>query len=318
VPTKNVIWEELSMFTQILDPTGNLFVTWLVALIPVVLLLFLLAGLRMSAWLAVLIGSIVTFLLGLWVWKMPLSDGALAYLYGAATGVWNVNWITFWRVMLFINTMVARVPSTSCGGAGATRDPRRAGADHLLPAAGAHGEKGSSEQGANPAICYSPLAAHPPHSETTMVWSRWRAACWLVSTVVAGVVLAGAVFTGAVFTAAAPPAAASEKAFPYGSELMLDASPMRGSKRIPMIEIEEDGAASIDLWCASLQAQATVGDGTISIVPSPAAPARCTPERQSGDDDLIAALAQVTGWSRRGDIVEFSGATTLRFRLMTN
>lgn len=67
------------MFTQILDPTGNLFVTWLVALIPVLLLLFLLAGLRMSAWLAVLIGSIVTFLLALFVWKMPLGDGALAF-----------------------------------------------------------------------------------------------------------------------------------------------------------------------------------------------------------------------------------------------
>jgi lactate permease len=93
------------MFTQILDPTGNLFLTWLVALIPVVLLLFLLAGLRMSAWLAVLIGSIVTFLLGLWVWKMPFQDGLLAYLYGAATGIWNVNWITFWGVMLF-NTLV--------------------------------------------------------------------------------------------------------------------------------------------------------------------------------------------------------------------
>jgi lactate permease len=93
------------MFTQILDPTGNLFVTWLVALIPVVLLLFLLAGLRMSAWLAVLIGSIVTFLLGLWVWKMPFGDGVRAYLYGSATGVWNVDWITFWGVMLF-NTMV--------------------------------------------------------------------------------------------------------------------------------------------------------------------------------------------------------------------
>src|SRR5271169_6717174 len=93
------------MFTQILDPTGNLFVTWLVALIPVVLLLFLLAGLRMSAWLAVLIGSIVTFLLGLWVWKMPLGDGVRAYIYGAATGIWNVDWITFWGVMLF-NTLV--------------------------------------------------------------------------------------------------------------------------------------------------------------------------------------------------------------------
>ena len=93
------------MFTQILDPTGNLFLTWLVALIPVVLLLFLLAGLRMSAWLAVLIGSIVTFLLGLWVWKMPFQDGVFAYLYGALTGIWNVNWITFWGVMLF-NTLV--------------------------------------------------------------------------------------------------------------------------------------------------------------------------------------------------------------------
>jgi lactate permease len=93
------------MFTQILDPTGNLFVTWLVALIPVVLLLFLLAGLRMSAWLAVLIGSIVTFVLGLWVWQMPLDDGIRAYLYGSATGVWNVDWITFWGVMLF-NTLV--------------------------------------------------------------------------------------------------------------------------------------------------------------------------------------------------------------------
>jgi lactate permease len=93
------------MFTQILDPTGNLFLTWLVALIPVVLLLFLLAGLRLSAWVAVLIGSIVTFLLGLWVWQMPFQDGLLAYLYGSATGVWNVDWITFWGVMLF-NTLV--------------------------------------------------------------------------------------------------------------------------------------------------------------------------------------------------------------------
>ena len=94
------------MFAQITDPLGNLFLTWLVALIPVVLLLVLLAGFRMSAWLAVLIGSIVTFVLGLWVWQMPFGDGVLAYLYGSATGAWNVNWITFWGVVLF-NTMVA-------------------------------------------------------------------------------------------------------------------------------------------------------------------------------------------------------------------
>ena len=93
------------MFTQILDPTGNLFVTWLVALVPVVLLLILLAGLRLSAWIAVLIGSVITFLIALFVWKMPLDDGLRAYLYGSATGIWYVDWITFWGVVLF-NTLV--------------------------------------------------------------------------------------------------------------------------------------------------------------------------------------------------------------------
>ena len=93
------------MFTQILDPTGNLFVTWIVAMIPVVLLLVLLAVFRMSAWLATLIGSLVTFVLGVWIWRMPFEDGVAAYLYGSATGVWNVDWITFWGVMLF-NTLV--------------------------------------------------------------------------------------------------------------------------------------------------------------------------------------------------------------------
>jgi lactate permease len=93
------------MFSQSLEPVGNLFITWLVALVPVVLLLFLLAVLRLSAWLAVLIGSIVTYLIAVTVWHMPAGSGALAYLYGSATGVWSVNWITIWGVMLF-NTLV--------------------------------------------------------------------------------------------------------------------------------------------------------------------------------------------------------------------
>jgi lactate permease len=66
----------------------------LIALVPVVLLLTLLAVFRVSAWLAVLIGSIVTFALAIWVWKMPLDTGTKAYLYGSATGLWNVNWIS--------------------------------------------------------------------------------------------------------------------------------------------------------------------------------------------------------------------------------
>jgi lactate permease len=55
------------MFTQILDPTGNLFTTWIIALVPVLALLVMLAGLRISAWLATLIGSIITFVLAIGV-----------------------------------------------------------------------------------------------------------------------------------------------------------------------------------------------------------------------------------------------------------
>src|SRR3984885_990150 len=92
------------MFTQITDPLGNLGLTCLVALIPVAFLLILLAVFRVSAWLAVLLGSILTFVLAVWVWKMPFDTGAQAYLYGSATGMWNVNWITFWGLVLF-NTL---------------------------------------------------------------------------------------------------------------------------------------------------------------------------------------------------------------------
>ena len=94
------------MFTQIVDPLGNLGLTCLVALIPVVFLLVLLAVFRVSAWLTVLLASPLTYILALWVWHMPPGDGFRAYLYGAATGMWNVNWIVLWGLVLF-NTLGA-------------------------------------------------------------------------------------------------------------------------------------------------------------------------------------------------------------------
>ncbi|MGN6750763.1 MAG: META domain-containing protein [Xanthobacteraceae bacterium] len=114
------------------------------------------------------------------------------------------------------------------------------------------------------------------------------------------------------------PCASADDSFPFGATLMLDAAPIRGSKRIPMIEIAENGAASIDLWCATARAQAIVADHSISIAPGDVANAPCEPERQSRDAELLAALAQVTNWRRKGDVVELIGATPLRFRLMTN
>ncbi len=109
-----------------------------------------------------------------------------------------------------------------------------------------------------------------------------------------------------------------DEPFPFGSELMLDTAPMHGSKRIPMIEIDDNGTASIDLWCTSVKAQATVSDAAITIVPGDAPAAQCDPDRQARDADLLAKLGQVTGWRRSGEVIELTGAAPLRFRLMTN
>lgn len=114
------------------------------------------------------------------------------------------------------------------------------------------------------------------------------------------------------------PAAASDTAFPFGSELILDAAPQPGTKRVPTIEIEENGAASFNLWCARASGSATVTDDAITITPTKALPAQCPPDRISQDAALLAALSQVTSWRRNGDVIDFLGATNLRFRLMTN
>jgi len=94
----------LAIHHQILNPAGNVFLSTVLALVPVAFLLVMLAVFRVTAWLSVLIGSVVTFLLGALVWQAPVSEAVHAYLYGSATGVWNVDWITFWGVIIF-NTL---------------------------------------------------------------------------------------------------------------------------------------------------------------------------------------------------------------------
>jgi lactate permease len=92
------------LFNQVLDPMHSVGLTAVVALVPVVLLLILLAVYRVTAWLATLIGSIVTLGLAVLVWQVPAGNAFKACLYGSATGVWAVDWITFWGVIIF-NTL---------------------------------------------------------------------------------------------------------------------------------------------------------------------------------------------------------------------
>jgi heat shock protein HslJ len=111
---------------------------------------------------------------------------------------------------------------------------------------------------------------------------------------------------------------AAERSFPFDSELMLDAKPMKGSKRIPVMTIGPNGKAEIDLWCNSVEGQVVVVESTITVMTGAKTERNCDPARSRGDDELLAALMQATTWSRDGDVLTLRGAKTLRFRQATN
>jgi lactate permease len=92
-------------FTQTLNPAHSTLGSTLVALVPIVVLLVLLAALRLSAWQAVIIGAAVTIILALTVWHAPTGSTFKAWAIGAGTGIWSIDWITFWGVIIY-NTLV--------------------------------------------------------------------------------------------------------------------------------------------------------------------------------------------------------------------
>jgi lactate permease len=92
-------------FTQTLVPLGNLWLTVLVAFVPLVVLLVLLAGFRITAWQATLAAGLVTALLAIGVWGAPVDGVGRAYVYGGLQGLWAVNWIVLWGLMIY-NTLL--------------------------------------------------------------------------------------------------------------------------------------------------------------------------------------------------------------------
>ncbi len=123
---------------------------------------------------------------------------------------------------------------------------------------------------------------------------------------------------GALLSAVWVSRPSANEEFPFGRELLLDTRPMKGSKRIPGIEIDHDGMAAIDLWCNTMQGRAVVSADAITISTGEKTDRPCAAERVQADDDLAAALIQVTHWRWEGDSLVMNGPKELRFRLHTN
>jgi hypothetical protein len=112
--------------------------------------------------------------------------------------------------------------------------------------------------------------------------------------------------------------ARADSGFPFGLEMSLDAARMPGSKRVPNLEIGDNGEAVLELWCKGGKGQFSVAGNTVIFVAGPLEDRACPPERAQADDDLMAALSEATTWKRQGDFVSFIGTRPLRFHLNTN
>jgi heat shock protein HslJ len=122
----------------------------------------------------------------------------------------------------------------------------------------------------------------------------------------------------AIALLALAPGVARAEEFPFGFEMSLDAARMPGSKRIPSLDIGDNGEVVLELWCKGGKGQFSVAGNTIIFVPGAMENRNCGPDRAQADDDLLAALGDVATWRRQGDVITLIGSKTLRFRLNTN
>jgi len=121
-----------------------------------------------------------------------------------------------------------------------------------------------------------------------------------------------------VFFTLMPAQSQSQSGFPFGSELRMDARPLKGSKRVPYVDIAANGSATIDMWCDSVQSQFVIAADTVTVLIGQRTQRNCTPEQAKADGELLDALQQATNWRREGDGVVLIGARQLKFRPSTN
>jgi lactate permease len=94
--------KETLMFHQLLTPIANsLFASFIVAALPIILVLVLLGWARRPAWQASLAGLILAFVIAVAGWRFPAGLALDSVAAGAVFALWPVMWIVFAAILLY-------------------------------------------------------------------------------------------------------------------------------------------------------------------------------------------------------------------------
>src|SRR5690348_6490033 len=84
---------------------GNLWLSALVAAVPVFVLLYLLGVKRKPAWMASLSGVAAAAVVAFGLYGMPVDKLVAAAAYGAAFGLFPIGWVVFAAILLYRITL---------------------------------------------------------------------------------------------------------------------------------------------------------------------------------------------------------------------
>jgi lactate permease len=88
-------------WTQVYDPTGHWWLSTLIAALPIIVLLGLLAGLRVRAHLCAIAGAATAVIVAIIAFKMPAVLAISSFFYGSAFGLLKIVWIVIAAVFLY-------------------------------------------------------------------------------------------------------------------------------------------------------------------------------------------------------------------------
>jgi len=86
---------------QLYDPAGNLWISSLIALLPIAFFFVALAVLRMKGWLAGTLTVAIALAVALLFYGMPVEKALAAAGYGFVYGLWPIAWIIIGAVFLY-------------------------------------------------------------------------------------------------------------------------------------------------------------------------------------------------------------------------
>ena len=94
-------------WTQIYDPLGHWWASTLVAALPVIVLLGLLAGFKVKPHWCAIAGALTAIAVAILIFKMPIILAVTSFGYGVAFGILKIAWIVLAAVFLYDITVEA-------------------------------------------------------------------------------------------------------------------------------------------------------------------------------------------------------------------